>query len=186
MTRKIIITLLAVILINTVSITSTAYEKQTPKPIKNPPVPKHLVQQQQKVNEVRKTKEGQEIFRLVDIYSKKYDVDKRLVHAVILAESGYNPKATSSANARGLMQLKDVHAGKVNGCYDLYNKKCNIETGVKHLSGLLARHDGDVQLALASYNAGGGAVDRSLRRTGHIPTYTKPYVNKVLEYKTIF
>jgi len=144
-----------------------------------------LAQQQVRVNKIKSTKEGQEIFRLVDFYSNKYEVDKKLVHAVILAESGYQHRATSSAGAQGLMQVMPVHKGKA-GCYNLYNKQCNIETGVKHIAGLNAKYKGDTHLVLAAYNAGGGAVDRSLRRTGKIPPSTKGYVKKVMDYQVIF
>lgn len=185
--RKLILTLLTLILFSTVSAMPITEDKianglTEQKTFKN----KELIQQQVKVNKIRETREGKEIFKLVDYYSRKYDVDHKLIHAVILAESGYMPNATSSANAKGLMQLTSVHVGKVEGCYNLYNKKCNVETGVKHLSGLLAKYDGNEHLALASYNAGGGAVDRSLRRTGTIPKYTKSYVKKVQQYKELF
>lgn len=185
--RKLFLTLLTLVLFSTVSampITEDKITKEvaTHKTFKN----KQLIQHQIKVNKIRETEEGKEIFRLVDYYSKKYNVDSRLIHAVILAESGYMPNAKSNANARGLMQLTSVHIGKVEGCYNLYNKRCNIETGVKHLSGLLSKYKGNEHLALASYNAGGGAVDRSLKKTGTIPSYTKNYVYKVQNFKQLF
>lgn len=142
----------------------------------------NIAQQQTKVNKVKQTQQGKEIFRLVEHYSKKYNVDPKLIHSIILVESGYNPKATSSHGAVGLMQLMPATA-KARGCNNPYSPACNIEAGTKHMAGLIARHGGNEYIALASYNAGGGNVDRSLRKNGHIPPYTKGYVYKVQHYK---
>ena len=147
--------------------------------------PVDLQAQQQKVDNIKQTHQGKEIFKLVDKYSKQYKVDSNVVKAIILVESAYNPKATSTQGCKGLMQMADVsfYARKVG--QDPYNIEQNIHAGTKHYAGMLAKYKGNSHLALAAYNAGGGAVDSSLRTSGTIPHYTKGYVNKVQSYSKL-
>lgn len=120
-----------------------------------------------------------------DIISQKssqYGVDARLVHAVIKQESGYNPKAVSSAGASGIMQLMPDTAKRFS-VKDLFNPEQNITGGVKYLKFLLDLFDGDIVKSVAGYNAGEGAV---LKYNG-VPPYaeTKDYVKKVVaNYKS--
>ena len=104
-------------------------------------------------------------------------VDPRFIHAVIQQESKYDPKATSRAGARGLMQLMPATAKRFD-CKDLKDQACNVAAGTKYLAWLLKRFDGDVKLALAGYNAGEGAVDKYKG----VPPYheTENYVNKIV------
>jgi hypothetical protein len=106
-----------------------------------------------------------------------YDVSADLVRAVIQTESNFNPRAVSRAGARGLMQLTPVTLRELKVKIDPFNPRENILAGTKYLSMLLDRHDGNVPLALASYNAGPTAV----RRHRGIPPYkeTRGYVKKV-------
>lgn len=139
---------------------------------------------QQKVKYVKNTlatTEGQKIKTAVDKYSKQYNIDKILIHAVILTESGYNPMATSSCGARGLMQLmpSTFMARKVGN--NSYNIDQNIHAGTKHLKGLLARYEGDVTRALGAYNLGGAYV----KKDRPLPKQAQYYVNKVYYHKNI-
>jgi soluble lytic murein transglycosylase-like protein len=86
-------------------------------------------------------------------------VDPRFIHAVIWQESKYAPHARSHAGAEGLMQLMPAAAERF-GCRDPNDPEENIDAGTKYLSWLLKRFDGNVELALAGYNAGEGAVDK--------------------------
>lgn len=116
--------------------------------------------------------------KLVEAACRASGVDEALVHAVILAESSYDPNAVSIAGASGLMQLTPETA-KRHGVRDLFDPADNIRGGVLHLKQLLALFDGDVELAVAAYNAGENAVIRAGYR---IPPYaeTKRFVPRVI------
>jgi hypothetical protein len=109
--------------------------------------------------------------------AQREGVDPRFIHAVIKQESQYHPEATSSAGAKGLMQLMPATAKRFN-CDDPKDQACNVEAGTKYLAWLLKRFNGDVSLALAGYNAGEGAVDKYQG----IPPYpeTENYVKKIV------
>ena len=113
----------------------------------------------------------------------RYEVDPHLIRAIILAESGYNPKAKSKKGARGLMQLMPSTA-KSLGVQDIYDPEENIDGGVRYFRSLLDRFDGDVQLALAAYNAG----SRHVRNYEGIPPFkaTQRYIKKVLKFHRKF
>lgn len=115
-------------------------------------------------------------------------IDAALVHAVITAESGYNPVAVSRAGAQGLMQLMPQTAQRY-AVRNAFDPRQNIAGGTRYLRDLLDLFDNDVALAVAAYNAGENAVLRHGRR---IPPYreTQAYVPKVLalyrKYRTLF
>ncbi len=116
---------------------------------------------------------------LIDRIAKQTTLHPALVHAVIRAESAYNPKAVSSAGAVGLMQLMPATAAQY-GITDLTNPVENIRAGSLYLKKQLD-HFQDLSLALAAYNAGENAV----RRYGNtIPPFpeTQRYVKKVLTF----
>jgi soluble lytic murein transglycosylase-like protein len=114
--------------------------------------------------------------KIVREAADRHSVDPALVRAVIETESNWNPKAWSHKGAGGLMQLIPTTAQKY-GASDVFNPQQNIDAGVKHLKWLLERYNGNLDLALAAYNAGEGAVDRA----HGIPAFreTRNYVQKV-------
>jgi soluble lytic murein transglycosylase-like protein len=103
-------------------------------------------------------------------------VDPALVEAIIANESGFDPHATSRAGAAGLMQLMPKTAASL-GVRDPYDPAQNVRGGTRYLRMLLDRF-GDVELAIAAYNAGPGAVEWY----GGVPPYaqTRAYVRNVL------
>ncbi|MGF7173642.1 lytic transglycosylase domain-containing protein [Azospirillum doebereinerae] len=100
-----------------------------------------------------------EIVRLVQTIAPKHGVDPALVLAVIQAESAFRTNAVSPKDAAGLMQLIPDTADRF-GVGDVFDPAQNITGGVRYLRWLLAYFQGDVNLALAGYNAGERAVDR--------------------------
>ncbi|MDF1554190.1 MAG: lytic transglycosylase domain-containing protein [Deferrisomatales bacterium] len=110
--------------------------------------------------------------------AERYGLDPRLVRAVIYVESGEDPVAVSPKGAQGLMQLMPGTAAEVGVDHPL-RPRDNIRGGVGYLATLVHDFDGDLELALAAYNAGPGAV----RKYGGIPPYreTQNYVKKVLD-----
>ena len=118
--------------------------------------------------------------KLIEEASKTHGVDVALVHAVITAESGYNPRALSKAGARGLMQLMPETAARY-GVRNIHDPRENINGGVRYLRDLITMFNGNLELAVAAYNAGENAVIRYGHR---VPPYaeTASYVPKVLGF----
>ena len=117
---------------------------------------------------------------LIEAAAERHRLDPELIHAVIRAESAYDPRARSPAGACGLMQLMPVTAQRF-GVRDVWDPAQNIEGGVAFLRVLIDRFEGDLKLVLAAYNAGEGAVAKYGNR---IPPYreTQQYVQRVLGY----
>lgn len=105
------------------------------------------------------TSGDENIDRLIFEAAEREALDPRFVHAVIWQESKYVVHARSHAGAEGLMQLMPATAKRF-GCEDRKDPVSNIQAGTKYLRWLLKRFDGNVELALAGYNAGEGAVDK--------------------------
>ncbi|MFH1485718.1 MAG: lytic transglycosylase domain-containing protein [Chloroflexota bacterium] len=125
----------------------------------------------------RAVPDGHEFNRLVEHFAARADLPESLVHAVIKAESNYDPKAVSPAGAKGLMQLMDGTAAGL-GVTEPFDPVQNIAGGTSYLREMLGRFK-SVPLALAAYNAGPGAVTRY----GGIPPYaeTEQYVRRVMD-----
>jgi soluble lytic murein transglycosylase-like protein len=116
---------------------------------------------------------------LVEEAARAYQVDAALLHAVISAESGYNPTAVSNKGAVGLMQLMPETARRY-GVENSFDPEQNIRGGTKYLSYLLQLFNNNLELTVAAYNAGENAV---IRHGYSIPPYreTLAYVPKVLK-----
>lgn len=124
--------------------------------------------------------------RLMDTLRKElpnHNVPADLALAVMQAESKFNPGAVSPKGAIGVMQIMPATAAElgIENSKDLFEPEVNIPTGLKYLSNLLSRYQGDEQKALAAYNAGPGAVAKH----GGVPPYTetKDYIKKVMEIR---
>ena len=117
---------------------------------------------------------------MIERASLAHGVEKALVHAVISAESGYNPYAVSRTGALGIMQLMPDTA-KRYGVKNSLDPVDNINGGVRYLKDLLVMFNGNIELAVAAYNAGENAV---IRYGNRIPPYaeTVHYVPKVLGF----
>ncbi len=121
---------------------------------------------------------GGDLRQAAALVARRHGLDPELVIAVVSVESGFKPQAVSPKGAQGLMQLMPRTAESL-GVVDAFDPEQNLDGGVRHLGQLLAQYDGDVERALAAYNAGEGAVQRH----HGIPPYreTRAYVKKVLE-----
>ncbi len=113
--------------------------------------------------------------------AQQYRLDPALIHAVISAESGFNPTAVSPAGAIGLMQLMPATAERYR-IADPFDPIANIEGGVRHLRFLLDKFK-TIRLALAAYNAGAATIARNTP-----PDYpeTRRYVIRVLHFYMLY
>ena len=124
------------------------------------------------------------IYKLVSRIAPRFNIDTDLAMAFIAVESGFNPKATSPKNARGLMQLIPETAARFN-VKDSYDPEENIKGGLAYLRWLMNYFEGDVKLVAAAYNSGENTVDKYKG----VPPYpeTKKYVQKIASlYKKPF
>jgi len=117
---------------------------------------------------------------LIDAAAYKYSLEPALLHAVIRAESAYNPGAVSNKGAAGLMQLMPGTADRY-GVRDRFDPEENIEGGARYLSDLIDMFQSDVRLAVAAYNAGENTVKKYGNQIPPIAE-TQDYVVRVLKY----
>ena len=122
-----------------------------------------------------------ELRQLINQVSLEYGVDPKLVDALVRVESSYDPRAVSRKGAMGLMQLMPDTADRLE-VEDPFDPEENVRGGVKEFSRLVDRYAGNLQLALAAYNAGEGAV----ARYRGVPPYneTRNYVSRILTLYT--
>ena len=113
---------------------------------------------------------------IIEKYAALNGLSPALVRAVIKTESDGNPRCVSPAGAMGLMQLMPANV-KEAGISDPFDPEQNVAAGTKQLAGLLKQYNGNLDLALAGYNAGPGNV----RKYGGIPPFTETqnYVKRV-------
>ncbi|MBJ7984358.1 lytic transglycosylase domain-containing protein [Bacillus cereus] len=128
------------------------------------------------IQKIRSSNEGK-YEDIIDRASHTYGIPKTLIQKMIEVESNFNPKTVSHAGAMGLMQLMPANV-KEMGIKNPFSPAESIEGGVKELSGYLKKNNGDLVLALASYNAGPGNV----RKYGGVPPFkeTQGYIKKIL------
>lgn len=119
----------------------------------------------------------EELEPIIQAASQKYNVDPRLIKAIIKQESGFRPNLTSSAGAQGYMQLMPGTAKEL-GVTNVWDAQQNIDAGVRYFRQQLDRFGGDPRRALAAYNAGPGNV----QKYGGIPPFkeTQNYVKNIL------
>ena len=122
-------------------------------------------------------KSPKELEEYINASSKKYNISPKIIKALIKAESSFNANSLSSSGAIGLMQLMPSTANSL-GVKNPYDPAQNIDGGVKYLNYQLKRFDGNLEYALAAYNAGPAAVIKY----GGIPPYkeTQNYVKKIM------
>ena len=113
---------------------------------------------------------------LITEAGKTHGVDPRLIAAVVHRESAFNPRAVSAVGAGGLMQLMPATA-RYLGATDVFDARQNVNAGAKYLRMLLDTFHGDLDLTLAAYNAGPGAV----QKYNGVPPYreTQAYVRSI-------
>lgn len=131
----------------------------------------------QPTNKTGNTEQATGYDDIIKAASNQYHVPEKLIRAVIQQESGYDSNAISSAGASGLMQLMPATASSL-GVTNIMDPYDNIMGGTKYLQSMLTKYNGDIELTLASYNAGPGNVDKY----GGVPPFkeTQNYVNKVM------
>jgi soluble lytic murein transglycosylase-like protein len=115
---------------------------------------------------------------LIESVAGTMNVAPRLIHAVISAESNYDPKAVSPRGAIGLMQLMPATARRF-GVNDAFVEKDNLLAGASYLKWLMGYFGGDVELVLAAYNAGEQAVVKAGRKVPPYPE-TQAYVRRIM------
>jgi Transglycosylase SLT domain len=118
----------------------------------------------------------EEIDSSIVMAAARHNVDPNLVRAVVKVESNFNSNAVSRKGAMGLMQLMPSTARSLN-VKNPFDPEQNVDAGVRHLKQLLENYGGNVDLTLAAYNAGSGAVARS----AGIPRFaeTQNYVRRI-------
>jgi len=120
---------------------------------------------------------------IIDEAAQRHGLSRALIKAVIKAESNFNPEAVSKKGALGLMQIMPQNLQPLD-VSDPFNPRQNIMGGSRYLREMLERFNKNLQLALAAYNAGPGAVEQ-YRSIPPFPE-TRDYIHKVMSYYSVF
>ncbi|MED1404693.1 lytic transglycosylase domain-containing protein [Bacillus mycoides] len=161
--------------VDEVQVAQKEFERRFPE-TKNEPADTWGLTNKYNIQKIRSSNEGK-YEDIIDRVSNTYGIPKTLIQKMIEVESNFNPKTVSHAGAMGLMQLMPANV-KEMGIKNPFSPAESIEGGVKELSGYLKKNNGDLVLALASYNAGPGNV----RKYGGVPPFkeTQGYIKKIL------
>ncbi|HHT7189912.1 TPA: lytic transglycosylase domain-containing protein [Bacillus cereus] len=161
--------------VNEVQVAQKEFERRFPE-TKNEDADMWGLTKKYNIQKIRSSNEGK-YEDIIDRVSRTYGIPKTLIQKMIEVESNFNPKTVSHAGAMGLMQLMPANV-KEMGIKNPFSPAESIEGGVKELSGYLKKNNGDLVLALASYNAGPGNV----RKYGGVPPFkeTQGYIKKIL------
>ncbi|EJQ52391.1 hypothetical protein IEQ_01434 [Bacillus cereus BAG6X1-2] len=161
--------------VDEVQVAQKEFERRFPE-TKNETVDTWGLTNKYNIQKIRSSNEGK-YEDIIDRASRTYGIPKTLIQKMIEVESNFNPKTVSHAGAMGLMQLMPANV-KEMGIKNPFSPAESIEGGVKELSGYLKKNNGDLVLALASYNAGPGNV----RKYGGVPPFkeTQGYIKKIL------
>ena len=117
---------------------------------------------------------------IIEETAQRWQLSPELLHAVVRAESAYDPNALSSAGAQGLMQLMPKTARRYS-VDNVWDPAENLDGGARYLRDLLQMFDSDLKLALAAYNAGENAVRKYGNQVPPFPE-TRNYVRKVIAF----
>lgn len=147
------------------------------------PIRRYAGNKQKSSTSLHVKKEVNKFEEIINDAAEKHGVDSTLLKAMMATESAGNPNARSSANAKGLMQLIDSTAVSM-GVENVWDPEQNIHGGAKYIKQLLEKFNGDIKLALASYNAGPARVEKH-KGIPPIPE-TQQYVRTVLRYMDVF
>ncbi len=149
-----------------------------PDPVEKQPVTSKKPSKPSRVHSVKIHNKYQRYHKLIQEVAERTQVEPALLHAIIQAESSYNPRARSPRGAVGLMQLMPATARRF-GVKNRTDPAANIYGGARYLRYLLKMFNNNKKLAIASYNAGEFAVKRYGNK---VPPYkqTQKYVTKVM------
>ncbi|MFN7937521.1 MAG: lytic transglycosylase domain-containing protein [Bryobacteraceae bacterium] len=145
----------------------------SPEPIANPPMPSPISMPNADCDPIP----TEQIGPLIKDAAARVKLKEELVRSVIERESAFRPCAVSPKGAQGLMQLMPATAAEL-GVKDPFDPKQNIDGGTRYLKQMLDKYQGNLELALAAYNAGPGRVDRA----GGVPPIeeTRTYILNIL------
>lgn len=124
---------------------------------------------------------------LIQWYASETDMDWLWMRSQMLAESYANPRAVSSAGAKGLLQFVGPTWAEWNPNGDIFDPEESIKTGCRYMSWLMGQFHGDREKATAAYNFGIGNMKKCITAHGdgwkdHLPTETRNYLTRIAKY----